>query len=140
MYKLRALTLASLLTIVVTVGCSSSDQGAIDKAVSSTMEAERANLAPTATFTPEPTAVPTPTSEPTAVPTPTPEPTPVPTPTPEPDGSKSIDKLLDFLDQANAEREAWLDKLPKKWNTEIYMKISCKRIKIVFIRPRSSSY
>jgi len=110
MLKLRVITLVSLLLLVVAVGCSSSDQGAIDKAVSATLAVQQgvietavasgietaladnveptATTAPTATSTPEPT----PTPEPTTVPTPTPEPTVIsvpapvstPVPTPEP--------------------------------------------------------
>jgi len=65
MSKLRALTLVSLLTVLVAVGCSSSDQGEIDKTVSATPEANQAaTAAPTAT--PEPTATPTATVIPTA--------------------------------------------------------------------------
>ena len=48
MSKLRVLTLVSLLLIAVAVGCSSSDQGAIDKAVSATLTAAQP---PTATPT-----------------------------------------------------------------------------------------
>ena len=39
MFKLHVLTLVSLLLLMVAVGCSSSDQDAIDKAVSATFEA-----------------------------------------------------------------------------------------------------
>jgi hypothetical protein len=39
MSKLRVITFASLLFIAIAVGCSSSDQGAIDKAVSATLTA-----------------------------------------------------------------------------------------------------
>ncbi len=65
MSKLHVLTLISLLVATVAVGCSSSDQAAIDKAVSATMETERINLASAAT--PTPTAVPV--APPTTVPT-----------------------------------------------------------------------
>ncbi len=65
MSKLHVLTLISLLVATVAVGCSSSDQTAIDKAVSATMETERINLASAAT--PTPTAVPV--APPTTVPT-----------------------------------------------------------------------
>ena len=89
MSKLRTITLLSLLLIAIAVGCSSSDQGAIDKAVSATLAAAQpTTVAPTATSTPTPVPTDTPTLEatavPTPVPTPTPEPTAVPTPTPEP--------------------------------------------------------
>ncbi len=69
MCKLRALTLVSLLTVLVAVGCSSSDQGASDKSVSATLA-----VAQPATPIPEPTDTPTP--QPTLVPTATPTPTP----------------------------------------------------------------
>ena len=50
MLKLRELTLVSLLTVAVAVGCSSSDQAAIDKAVSTTITADQpAAAAATAT-------------------------------------------------------------------------------------------
>jgi|GEM_PF-2406043 len=42
MSKFRALTLVSLLTVAVAMGCSSVDQGAIDRAVSATLEAQAA--------------------------------------------------------------------------------------------------
>ena len=61
MSKLHVLTLISVLLLAVVVGCSSSDQGAIDKTVSPTLTAAQpATAAPTATSTPEPTAEPTP--------------------------------------------------------------------------------
>ena len=61
MSKLGVITIVSLLTVAVAVGCSSSDQGAIDKAVSATLAAAQpvtATLAPTLI----PTATPTPHS------------------------------------------------------------------------------
>ena len=61
MSKLRVITLVSLLIVVIAVGCSSSDQAAIDKAVSATLAAAQpvtATLAPTLI----PTATPTPDS------------------------------------------------------------------------------
>ena len=61
MWNLRKITIVSLLTVAVAVGCSSSDQGAIDKAVSATLAAAQpvtATLAPTLI----PTATPTPHS------------------------------------------------------------------------------
>ena len=49
MSKLRVVTFAILLLLVVAVGCSSSDQGAIDKAVSATLAAAQpATSTPTA--------------------------------------------------------------------------------------------
>ena len=49
MYKLRVVTFAILLLLVAAVGCSSSDQGAIDKAVSATLaSAQPATSTPTA--------------------------------------------------------------------------------------------
>ena len=77
MSKLQAITLMSLL-MAVAVGCSSSDQGAVDKAISATLPAaQSATAAPMATSTLTP--VPTATSVPAAVPGPTA--TPVPTAT-----------------------------------------------------------
>ena len=61
MSKLRVVTFVSLLLVAIAVGCSSSDQGAIDKAVSPTLEAETATAAPTATSTPTPVPTDTPT-------------------------------------------------------------------------------
>ena len=61
MSKLGVITLVSLLIVAIAVGCSSSDQGAIDKAVSATLAAAQpvtATLAPTLI----PTATPTPHS------------------------------------------------------------------------------
>jgi len=84
MSKLRVVTFAILL-LVVAVGCSSSDQAAIDKAVSATLiAAQPATAAATAISTPESVPADTPVPEPTAAPVPTPtlEPTAVPTPTP----------------------------------------------------------
>ncbi len=96
------------LFAVQTVGCSSSDQAAINKAISptiastqpatvpastqpatvpaSTQPATVPASTPTATRTPVPTDTPTPeaTALPTSVPTPRPEPTAVPTPAPKP--------------------------------------------------------
>ena len=83
MSKLRVVTFAILLLLVVAVGCSSSDQGAIDKAVKATLAAAQpATTAPTATVQPA-TATPTATFAPTPVPTgtPVPEPTDAPVPT-----------------------------------------------------------
>jgi hypothetical protein len=99
MLKLRELTLISLLLLIVAVGCSSSDQAAIDKAVSATLAAAQpatatptatvqpATAVPTATSTSEPLPTDTPVPEATAVPAPVPTPTLVPptaTPVPEP--------------------------------------------------------
>ena len=68
MSKLRIITLASLLLVVV-VGCSSSDQAAIDEAVSATLEAvQPATAVPTVTSTPEPEPPVIPNPEPTATP------------------------------------------------------------------------
>ena len=62
MSKLRVVTFVSLLLVAIAVGCSSSDQGAIDKAVSPTLEADQtATAAPTATSTPTPVPTDTPT-------------------------------------------------------------------------------
>ena len=70
MSNLRVLTLVSLLIVAVAVGCSSSDQDAVDKVISATLPAAQpATAAPTATSTLTP--VPTATSVPTAVPGPT---------------------------------------------------------------------
>ena len=70
------------------MGCSSSDQGAVDKSVSPTLVVtEQATPTPqptlvsAATSTPEPTTAPIPTSEPTATPAPEPTATPAPEPT-----------------------------------------------------------
>ena len=52
MSKLRAVTFASLLLIAIAVGCSSSDQGAIDKAVNATLAADQPAAA-AITATPE---------------------------------------------------------------------------------------
>ena len=52
MSKLSIPTLVSLLLIVVLVGCASSDQAAIDEAVSATLAASQAATA-MATSTPE---------------------------------------------------------------------------------------
>ena len=83
MSKLGVITLVSLLIVAVAVGCSSSDQGAIDKAVSPTLEADQAaTAAPTATSTPTPVPTNTLTAEPTTAPTPVPIPTATPTPVP----------------------------------------------------------
>ncbi len=41
MSKLRELTLVSLLLLMVAVGCSSSDQAAIDEAVSATLAVQQ---------------------------------------------------------------------------------------------------
>ena len=99
MSKLRVVTFAILLQLVVAVGCSSSDQSAIDKAVSATLvAAQPATAVATATSTPEPlpTDTPVPTPEPTAVPTPIPaatptlEPLPTATPTPTPTPKPSL--------------------------------------------------
>jgi len=69
MSKLRVVTFAILLLLVVAVGCSSSDQAAIDKAVSATLTAAQpANAAPTATSTPEPLPTDTTVPELTATP------------------------------------------------------------------------
>jgi hypothetical protein len=91
MSKLRVLTFASLLFIAIAVGCSSSDQTAINKSISTRVASAQPVIAaptaiptPTDTPVPEPTVVPTPIPEPTEVPTPTPEPTANPVPTPEP--------------------------------------------------------
>ena len=59
MSKLGVITIVSLLTVAVAVGCSSSDQGAIDKAVSATLAA-----AQPVTATPAPTLIPTATPTP----------------------------------------------------------------------------
>jgi ankyrin repeat protein len=73
MLKLHALTLVTLLLLTVIVGCSSSDQGAIDKTVSPTLTAAQpANAAPTATSTPEPLPTVTPAATATSAPTPLP--------------------------------------------------------------------
>jgi hypothetical protein len=56
MSKLRVGTFVILLILVVAVGCSSSDQGAIDKVVSPTLAATQPSTAATATVTPEATA------------------------------------------------------------------------------------
>ncbi|MDP7675346.1 MAG: hypothetical protein QGI31_11130, partial [Dehalococcoidia bacterium] len=70
MSNLRVLTLVSLLIVAVAVGCSSSDQDAVDKVISATLPAAQpATAAPTATSTLTP--VPTATSVPAAVPGPT---------------------------------------------------------------------
>ena len=62
MSKLRLITLVSLLLVTVAIGCSSSDQGAIDKAVSATLAAAQpTTVAPTATSTPTPVPTDTPT-------------------------------------------------------------------------------
>ncbi|MCX8278548.1 MAG: hypothetical protein OTJ43_09825 [Dehalococcoidia bacterium] len=109
MLKLRIVTFAILLLLVVAVGCSSSDQAAIDKAVSPTLAVAQPTTAvpaataapaaaptpvlmpaatsvPTSTSTPIPTATPLPTatSVHVAVSTPVPSPTPLPTSTPSP--------------------------------------------------------
>lgn len=76
MLKLHVLTLISVLLLTVVVGCSSSDQDAIDKAVRATLAAAQpATAVPTAKSTSEPVPTDTPVPEPTAarVPTPTPE-------------------------------------------------------------------
>jgi hypothetical protein len=93
MSKLRVLTLISVLLLMVAAGCSSSDQGAIDKAVSATLAVAQPATT-TATSTPEPVPTDTPVPEPTAAPVPTP--TPEPTATPEPDVSIIFDKLIDL--------------------------------------------
>ncbi len=85
MLKLRELTLISLLLLMVVVGCSSSDQAAIDKGVSATLTAQKGvietavasgletvvadNVEPTATVIPTATSTPEPppTSTPEAV-------------------------------------------------------------------------
>ena len=55
MLKLRELTLMSLLLLMVAVGCSFSDQAAIDKSISARLAADQTVIAsPTATPTPEP--------------------------------------------------------------------------------------
>ena len=80
MWNLRKITIVLLLTVAVAVGCSSSDQGVIDKAVSATLAAAQpATVAPTATSTPEP--VPTDTPAAVAPPPSTPKPTATPEPT-----------------------------------------------------------
>ena len=118
MSKLRVLTLVSLLILVVAVGCSSSDQAAIDKAVDATRAAvQPATAAPTATSTPELLPTDTPVPEPTTAPVPTP--TPEPTATPEPDVSIIFDKLIELSVQATAERHIWEDKVPKDWNAKV---------------------
>ena len=62
MWNLRKITIVSLLAVAVAVGCSSSDQGAIDKAVSATLAAAQpVTAAPTATSTPTPVPTDTPT-------------------------------------------------------------------------------
>ena len=62
MSQMRTLTLVSLLIVAVAVGCSSSDQAAIDKAVNATLAADQpATATPTGTVQPA-TAVPTATS------------------------------------------------------------------------------
>ena len=66
MLNLRELTLVSLLILMVAVGCSSSDQAAIDKAVSATLAtAQPTTATPSSTSTPEPlpTDTPSPASE-----------------------------------------------------------------------------
>jgi hypothetical protein len=64
---------------MVAVSCSSSDQAAIDEAVSATLAAAQpATAAPTVTSTSEPVPTDTPVPEATAVPTPVPTPTLVP--------------------------------------------------------------
>ncbi len=80
MSKLHVLTLISVLLLVVAIGCSSSDQAAIDKAVSATLAgAQPATAVAPATSTParvtEPTAAPVPTPEPVDTPSPVPVPT-----------------------------------------------------------------
>jgi hypothetical protein len=70
MSKLRELTLISLL-LVVAIGCSSSDQGAIDKAVSATLAVAQL---PTITAIPAATATATATPAATATSAPTPLP------------------------------------------------------------------
>ena len=52
MWNLRAVTFASLLLIAIAVGCSSSDQAAIDKAVNATIAAAQPPTG-VATATPE---------------------------------------------------------------------------------------
>ena len=108
MSKLCVLTLISLLIATVAVGCSSSDQGAIDKVVSATLAVQQGvietavasgietaladNVEPTATATPTATtqpatATPTVTAQPATVTptaTTTPELLPTDTPVPEP--------------------------------------------------------
>jgi hypothetical protein len=55
MLKLHVLTLISLTLAMVAVGCSSSDQAAIDKSISAGLAADQTVIAsPTATPTPEP--------------------------------------------------------------------------------------
>ena len=93
MSKLRLVIFAILLPLVVSAGCSSPDQIAIDKAVSATLAASQPATAtatsilepvPTSTLRPESTIAPDPVPIPTATPTavPTLAPTAVPTPTP----------------------------------------------------------
>jgi serine protease Do len=69
MLKLRVMAIVSMLLIAVVVGCSSSDQGAIDKAVSATLSADLPTTdASTTTSTPGPLPTAAPVSDPTATP------------------------------------------------------------------------
>jgi dipeptidyl aminopeptidase/acylaminoacyl peptidase len=101
MLKLHVLTLISVLLLAVAVGCSSSDQDATDKLVSTTLAAQQgvietavasgietavadnveptATTAPVTTFTPEPVPTDTPVPEPTATSVPSATPAPIPT-------------------------------------------------------------
>ena len=109
MSKLRALTRASLLIVAVTVSCSSSDQGVIDKAVSATLAAAQpATAAPIGTSTTEPVPTDTPAPEPTPAPTATPTPVPTATPTPVPDPVSRI-SALSASDFSVADIRAWTE-------------------------------
>jgi len=67
MNKIQVITVVSMLLLMVAVGCSSSDQAAIDKAVNATLEVGQSATDDTQT-------APSSASEPTAEPTSTPEP------------------------------------------------------------------
>jgi hypothetical protein len=94
MSKLRVLALISLLTLAISVGCSSSDQTAIDKSISTRVAAAKPAIAvATVTAAPEPTA------------------TSVPTASPEPDVNIGSTITLNIVDDPNVgakyDRSEW---------------------------------
>ena len=96
MSKIHVLTLVSLLFIAIAVGCSSSDQAAIDKAVSATLAAAQPATAD-ATATPEATAIPAATATIEKAVTPTlaaTQPSTAATATVTPEATATIDKAV----------------------------------------------
>ena len=106
--KLHLLTLVSLLLLMVAVSCSSSDQAAINKSISTRVASAQPVIAaptaiptPTDTPVPEPTVVPTPAPKPTTTSVPTLEPTATNVPTPEPTATPTENEIVTVTTSTN---------------------------------------